>query len=125
MEQALIETILQVAATLLITLIGVLGAWLTAQIGKNKQLSGIANATEQVIRATQITVGELQQTVVDRLKDGGLKLSEQQIAELGRVLLKMTYAKLSTPTTDLLKAAAVDVDALITGAAEDWLSKIK
>ena len=125
MEQALIETILQVAATLLITLIGVLGAWLTAQIGKNKQLSGIASATEQVIQAAQLTVGELQQTVVDRLKDGGLKLSEQQIAELGRVLLKMTYAKLSAPTTDLLKAAAVDVDALITGAAEDWLSKIK
>lgn len=125
MEQAIYETILQIAATLAITLIGVFGAWLTAQIGKSKKLSNIEAATGQVIQAAQITVGELQQTVVDKLKAGGAKLTEQQIANLGRKMLTMTREKLSDPTIDLLNAAAVDVNALITGAGEDWINSIK
>jgi hypothetical protein len=125
MEQILYETLLQVAATLVLTLIGAFGAWLMAQIGKSKKLANIAGATEQVIRTAQITVGELKQTIVDNLKKDGTKLTEQQIAELGRGLLKLTYAKLSAPTVELLKAASVDIDALIVGAGEDWISSIK
>ncbi len=126
MEQALMETILQVVATLLITLIGVLGTWLTAQIAKNKQLAGIAAATDQVILAAQTTVGELQQTIVDKLKaNGGGKLSDEQIAVLGKALLDKTMEKLSLPTIQFLKSASVDIDALITGAGEAWIAKIK
>ena len=126
MNQAVLEVITQVAATLLITLIGVLGTWLTAQIAKKQQLAGIAAATEQIIQAAQITVGELQQTVVDKLKAaGGGKLSEEQIAELGQQLINKTYEKMSNPAFNLLLAARVDVEALITGAGEDWIAKIK
>ncbi len=126
MEQAIMETILQVVATLLITLIGVLGTCLTTQIAKNKQLAGIAAATDQVILAAQTTVGELQQTLVGKLKvAGGGKLSDAQIAALGKALLDKTMEKLSTPTIQLLKSAAVDINALITGTGEAWIAKIK
>ena len=126
MVQAIMETVLQVVATLLITLIGVLGTWLTAQIAKNKQLAGIAAATDQVILAAQTTVGELQQTLVDKLKaTGGGKLSDAQISALGKALLDKTMEKLSLPTIQFLKSASVDLDALITGAGEAWIAKIK
>lgn len=126
MEQAIMETVLQIAATLFITLIGVLGAWLTSKIAQKQQLAGIAAATGQVIQAAQMTVGELQQTVVDKLKaaNGG-KLTDAQIAELGEALLQKTYEKLSDPALKLLDAVAVDVDALIKGAGEEWIKKLK
>ena len=123
----IIEIGTQVAATLLITLIGVLGAWLTAQIGRSAKLKSINAAQQEVIAAAQITVGELQQTVVDGLKaaskDG--KLTKDEVATLGAKLLKLTKQKISKPTYDLLTAAAVDVNALIKGAGESWISGLK
>ncbi len=126
MSDTIVTVLVQVAATLLITLIGVLGTWLTAKIAKKQQLAGIAAATEQVIQAAQSTVGELQQTVVEKIKAaGGGKLTEAQIAELGELLKTKTMEKLSNPAITLLEAAAVDVQALICGAGENWLHKIK
>lgn len=120
------SSLVEIAAMLLITLIGVLGTWLTTKIAKKQELAGIAAATEQVIQAAQMTVGELQQTLVEKLKaTGGGKLSEAQIAELGEMLKAKTMEKLSNPALTLLTAAAVDVEALIRGAAESWLNKIK
>ncbi len=126
MSDTIVSVLVEVAATLLITLIGVLGTWLTAKIAKKQQLAGIAAATEQVIQAAQITVGELQQTVVEKIKAaGGGKLTEAQIAELGELLKKKTMEKLSNPVITLLEAAAVDVQALICGAGENCLNKLK
>jgi hypothetical protein len=127
MAQELITYGVQIAATLLITLIGVFGAWLTMKIGKSTHLENINAAQKEVIRAAKITVGELQQTVVDDLKaasqDG--KLTKEEISALGRQLIDMTVQKLSMPTYDLLKSASVDIEALITGAGESWISKLK
>ena len=126
MNEALITTVAQIVSAVCITLIGVVGAWLTAKIGKQQQLASVKAATEQVVEAAQLTVGELQQTVVEKLKAaGGGKLTEAQVAELGELLKAKTLQKLSTPVIDLLTAAAVDVQALITGAGEDWIGKIK
>ncbi len=127
MIETLAEYGIQVAATLLITLIGVFGAWLTMKIGKSTQLANINAAQKEVIRAAKITVGELQQTVVGDIKaareDG--KLTREEINTLGQQLIDMTVQKLSMPTYDLLKAAAVDIEAMITGAGESWISKLK
>ena len=127
MIETLAEYGIQVAATLLITLIGVLGAWLTVKIGKSTHLSNINTAQKEVIRAAKITVNELQQTVVDDIKaareDG--KLNREEINALGQQLIDMTVQKLSMPTYDLLKAAAVDIEAMITGAGESWICKLK
>ena len=118
---------LQVAATLLITLIGVLGTYLTLQLGKNANLKNINDAQKELIRAAKITVGELQQTTVSELKaaneDG--KLTQQEIAQLRHKLLDKTVEKLSTPAYALLTAASVDVEGLILGVGESWIERIK
>ena len=125
MEQAIIETGLQVVATLLTVLIGVLGTWLTLKLAKKQQLQNIERDTYQVMNAAQTTVGELQQTVVEALKKESGKLTREQIEMLGQQLLNKTYEKLSAPVLDLLDAAAVDVQALIQGAAEDLINRMK
>ena len=109
------------------TLIGVLGAWLFAQIGKSEKLRGIGAATNQVISAAQLTVGELQQTIVDKWKTEGVdgKLNADQIDSLGRALYDKTIDKLSAPALTLLASARVDINALITGAGEAWINAIK
>lgn len=127
MTQELITIGVQVAATLLITLIGVLGTWLTMKIGKSTHMDNINAAQKEVIRAAKITVGELQQTVVDNIKaanaDG--KLTKAEISALGRQLIDMTVQKLSMPTYTLLKSASVDIEAMITGVGESWINKLK
>ncbi len=118
---------LQVAATLLITLIGVLGTYLTLQLGKNANLNNINAAQKELIRAAKITVGELQQTVVSGYKaaneDG--KLTTKEIADLRMKLIDKTEEKLSAPAIALLEAASVDVEGLILGVGESWIERIK
>ena len=118
---------LQVASTLLITLIGVLGTYLSLQLGQNAKLKNINDAQKELIRVAKITVDELQQTVVSDLKaaheDG--KLTAQEIAQLREKLLEKTVEKLSASAYALLAAAAVDVEALILGAGESWIERIK
>lgn len=125
--ELLLDYGLQVAATLLITLIGVLGAYLTLQLGKTTKLNNIGEAQKELIRAAKITVGELQQTLVSDLKaaneDG--KLTQQEIAQLRVKLLDKTVEKLSAPAYALLSAASVDVDGLILGVGESWIERIK
>ncbi len=117
---------MQVAATLLMTLIGVLGTYLTLQLGKNANLKNINDAQKELIRAAKITVGELQQTVVEDLKaaneDG--KLTQQEIAQLRTELLEKTVEKLSGPAYALLSAASVDLEGLILGAGESWIERM-
>ena len=118
---------MQVVATLFITLIGVLGTYLTLQLGKNTNLKNINDAQKELIRAAKITVGELQQTLVADLKaaneDG--KLTQQEIAQLRAKLLDKTVEKLSAPAFALLSAASVDIQGLILGVGESWIERIK
>ncbi len=127
MVEIIMESIVQVVVTLILTLIGVLGTWLTLKIGKKEELAAINVAQQEVIRLAHLTVEELQQTLVEGLKaaheDG--KLTKEEIAALGEALLDGTIAKMSAPTAKLLAAAAVDTTALIQGAGEAWIAKLK
>ncbi|MEA4870045.1 MAG: hypothetical protein VB062_05355 [Christensenella sp.] len=118
---------MQIATTLLITLIGVLGTYLTLQLSKSAKLKNINDAQKELIRAAKITVGELQQTLVTDLKaaneDG--KLTQQEVAQLREKLLNKTTEKLSAPAYSLLAAASVDIEGLILGAGENWIERIK
>lgn len=118
--------VLDITATAATAMIGVAGAWALAKIGQNKNLANLNIAIGQVIDAAQQTVGELQQTVVGGLKaaasDG--KLTEAQIAELKRQLLRRTSEKLTAPVVQMLEAAKLDVNALIQGAAEDMINSM-
>ena len=123
----LIETGVEIVSAFFIALIGAFGAWLTVKLGKSAQLSSINKAQQEVILLARQTVGELQQTVVEHLKanskDG--KLTQEEIAQLGNELLDKTVAKMSSAAGTILTAAKVDVSALITGAAESWITTLK
>ena len=82
MENVIIETVVQIVATLLITLIGVLGTWLTAKIAKKHELANIAAATDEATKAAQTTVLELQQTTVEAMKAASRIAAEQGIADM-------------------------------------------
>ena len=127
MYEIIMETVVQIVATLLITLIGVLGAWLTAKLAKKTELTNINAATNEVVSAAQLTVLELQQTVVDGWKaasaDG--KLSQEEIAELGKMLIEKTMEKMSDSAKSLLTSAGVDITAIITGAGEAMIQNMK
>ena len=59
----------EIIATVVIAVIGVVGAWVTAKIGQKTQLTNIGQAITQVVQAAQLTVGELQQTTVNAWKE--------------------------------------------------------
>ena len=127
MNEIIIETAVQIIATLLLTLIGVLGTWLTMKIGKRQELQSIAAATNEATHAAQTVVLSLQQTVVDKLKaateDG--KLSEAEIDELNALLLEKALAQISEPAKNLLAAAGKDVTAIIEDAGEALIGQMK
>ena len=127
MDTVIIETAVSVLANLAVTLIGVLGAWLLMQISKSQKLSTINTAVDELTNAAEQTVLELQQTVVDDLKaasaDG--KLTKDEIEVLGKKLIDGALAKMSGSAMDVLKAANVDVNAIITGAGEALIARIK
>ncbi|MDO5456317.1 MAG: hypothetical protein Q4F25_05315 [Eubacteriales bacterium] len=126
-DTVIIETVVSVVANLAVTLIGVLGAWLLMQISKSQKLSTINTAVDELTGAAEQTVLELQQTVVDDLKaaskDG--KLTKDEIEVLGKKLIDGALAKMSGSAMDVLKAANVDVNAIITGAGEALIARIK
>lgn len=127
MMDVIIENAVAIVATLLMTLIGVLGTWLTAKLAKREELTNINAAQQEAIKAAQITVGELQQTLVEGLKasheDG--KLTKEEIEALGKMLVDNALKKMSASAIGVLNAAAVDITALIKGAGEDWIQKLK
>jgi hypothetical protein len=127
MNNVLIETVVSVAANLAITLIGVFGAWLMAQISRSQKLKTINAAVDELTTAAEVTVLELQQTVVDDLKasseDG--KLSKAEIADLGKKLLNGAIEKMSLSGINVLKAADVDINAIITGVGEALIASMK
>ena len=127
MNTVIIETIVSVLANLAITLIGVAGAWLVTQIAKTQQLNTINTAVGELTNAAEQTVWELQQTVVDGLKEAAAdgKLTQAEITDLGKKLLEGTLAKMSDSGINVLKAANVDINAIVTGAGEALIARIK
>ena len=135
MGQMFIQTAVEIIAeniigwivSVVVILIGAFGVWALKKIGKRAGLEGISTATDEVIKMAIITVGELQQTIVNDLKanaaDG--KLTKEEIVMLGEKLVEKTLEKMSQPVYNLLNAAGTDIIALIKGAGEDWINSLK
>lgn len=127
MEMVVIEVVVKVVVTLILTALSVLGAWLTAKIAQKKELENINIAKDEVINIAAMTVQELQQTVVEELKasaeDG--KLNTDEIKMLGTLLVEKSIEKMSAPTEALLRGAGVDLEKLIIGAGEAWIARMK
>jgi len=127
MKDFLIEQAVGITAYLLVTLIGLLGAWLSSKLAKKIELANIKAATDIVTTETITTVNELQQTTVDHLKaahkDG--KLTPEEIAMLGNALLEITESKLADSVKGLLVAAKIDLENLIRSQAESYINRMK
>jgi len=123
----MIDYSVRLAFTLLMTLIGVLGTWLGTLAAKNQKMQNTAQAIKELTESVKTTVGSLQQTVVDKLKEAheDHKLSEKEIYDLGVMLKEKAIEKLSQPTKEALEAAAVDVEMWITDTAENWINRLK
>ena len=123
----IIQYIAEIVAILVISAIGVLGSWLLNKMKQQKGLENITMATEQVIQAAQVTVRELQQTLVGNWKEQqeNGKLTAEQIVELKQKAIEITLKKLSEPTLKLLESAKIDVEIMITSAAEAYIDELK
>ena len=123
----IIQYVAEIVAILVISAIGVFGSWLLNKMKQQKGLENIAMATEQVIKAAQITVRELQQTLVGNWKEQqeNGKLTPEQIIELKQKAIEITLKKLSEPTLKLLESAKIDVEVMITSAAEAYIDELK
>lgn len=134
MADVIITEAVKIVAALLLMLIGVLGTWMTKQIAKGRELANdeqlltnISLAIDELILAAQQTVGELEQTSVKDMKAANLdgKLTDEEVTALGINLYNITTRKLSDPAKRLLEAASVDIQAMITSAAEDWINTLR
>lgn len=127
MADIIVENIVKLTAALLLMLIGVLGTYLTALVGRRTECARLQEAMASLTDAACMTVLELQQTTVEPLKaasaDG--KLSAGEIAELRLLLIEKTKEKLLPATLELINAAGADIEAMITGAAESMINRIK
>ena len=127
MNTVIIETVVSIVSNLVITLIGVAGAWLVVQIGKHQELKTINAAVGELTTAAETTVQELNQTVVEGLKEASAdgKLTKEEIQHLGKLLLEGTLAKMSNAGINVLKAANMDINAIIISAGEALIARIK
>ena len=127
MVEAMIEVVTAALFDLILAALTVLLAWIGSKIATNKKLVNINEAKKEADDAVFQTVAELQQTVVEGLKaaaeDG--KLTPEEISELSYQVLYKTLRKMSQPSIELLRAAGVDLEAYIQGAAEKWVASLK
>lgn len=121
-----IEQAIVIAARAIEAALAIAATWLLSKMRKRKELQNTQIALEILFDITRQTVGELQQTLVeDWKKEGGGKLNKRQIDRLGSELLRLVQEKLDTASKNLIEAAGMDITALITGAAEDWINTNK
>ena len=125
--QVIIQYVAEILGLLIITAIGILGAALLKKLNQNSKLGNISEATKQVIEATCETVRRLQQTLVDGWKEASPdhKLTPEQVVELKQKVVTITLEQLGQPILDLLAAAKIDVEAMITNAAESYINQLK
>ena len=131
METAITNTLIEVGTDLVGKLaywiVAALFAWVLAKIGKNKKLQNIAAAIGEVENAAKQTVLELQQTVVEGLKEASKdgKLTKNEISVLNGMLFDKTVEKVSEPSIKILEASKADMAAIITSAGEAAVYEIK
>ena len=120
------ELTVTIAARVLEAVLAIMGAWVLGKLGRHAELSNIREALETVIDTAVMTTGELQQTIVNRMKENNDgKLTREDIEWLQEELIQKTIEKLGAPVIQLIESAGMDLEAIIQGAAEDWLAEKK
>lgn len=127
MREVIIEVTVQVIGAIVMGVIGIMFAYIGKLIGQNKKLETISSAMNQLEGVVQNVVGELQQTMVEGLKDASVdgKLSNEDIYDLGKLLVQKAKEQLSNPAAATLEAAGIDIEGMIHSMAEAYIERIK
>lgn len=127
MKEFLIEQAAYIITTVVVTAIGVLGAWLTAKLSKYIQLKNVTSALETCLAMTQVTVGELQQKFVEEMKAANVdgKLTKEEISDLHSKLVTFTRDKLTPSIINVITAAGIDLNQFILDAGENFVQELK
>ena len=127
MREVIIEVLVQVIATVLLGTVSIAFAYAGKWMGQTKKLETVAAAMSQLEDVVQNVVGELQQTMVEGLKAASVdgKLSQEDIYDLGKLLVRKTSEQLSNPAASTLKAAGIDIENMIHSIAEAYIERIK
>lgn len=127
MKEILITQAAQIVSTLIVTLIGILAAWLTAKLNQHMQLKNLTAALDTCLKMTQVTVGELQQKFVEDMKianeDG--KLTKEEIKELNSSLITYTKEKMTPELINVIVNAGIDINKFILNAGENYIQEFK
>lgn len=123
----LIEQVVTTVARVLEALVLAYGAWALEKFGKNKKLQNLSLANQELCRIVKQTVRELNQTVVEKLKEKAPngKLTDAQIDDLKEQTYALVMAKADEATITLLTAAGIDLEALINGQCQAYLDVLK
>ncbi|MBO5970689.1 MAG: hypothetical protein J6S14_19620 [Clostridia bacterium] len=127
MREVFIEVAVQVIGAILMGIVGIVFAYIGKWMGQTKKLETVSAAMEQLEAVVKNVVGELQQTMVESLKDASVdgKLSQEDIYDLGKLLVAKANEQLSNPASETLKAAGIDIEAMIHSIAEAYIERIK
>jgi hypothetical protein len=127
MREVIIEVTVQVIGAIVMGVIGIMFAYIGKLIGQNKKLENISSAMNQLEGVVQSVVGELQQTMVEGLKEASVdgKLSNEDIYDLGRLLVQKATEQLSDPASATLEAAGIDIVSMIHSMAEAYIERVK
>lgn len=127
MKEILIEQAAQLVSTIVVTLIGLLAAWLSAKLNEHMKLKNLASALDTCLKMTQVTVGELQQKFVEGMKEANEdgKLTEEEIKELNSSLIVYTKEKMTPELINVIVSAGIDINKFIIDAGENYVQELK
>lgn len=127
MKEILIEQAAQLVSTIVVTLIGLLAAWLSAKLNEYMKLKNLASALDTCLKMTQVTVGELQQKLVEGMKEANEdgKLTEDEIKTLNSSLLAYTKQKMTPELINVIVSAGIDINKFILDAGEGYVQELK
>ena len=127
MKEILIEQAAQLVSTIVVTLIGLLAAWLSAKFNEHMKLKNLVSALDTCLKMTQVTVGELQQKFVEGMKEANEdgKLTEEEIKELNSSLIVYTKEKMTPELINVIVSAGIDINKFILDAGEGYVQELK
>lgn len=127
MREVIIEVAVQVIGAILLGIVSIAFAYIGKWMGKTKKLETVSAAMDELERTVKSVVGDLQQTLVDKLKEASEnhKLSTADIEYIGKELIQRVGSQLSVPAAQTLYAAGCDVESMVHSIAEAYIAKIK
>ncbi|MGI6315374.1 MAG: hypothetical protein ACOX17_01700 [Christensenellales bacterium] len=123
MTELLIGQLLEIAAAVVISMIGAAGTLLTAKMAESKKLRNTAEAMGILGEATRTAVLRLQQTTVEWMKEANAdgRLTDEEKRYLREELVRTTTATLTGPVLRTLTAGGADIREAIVNAGEAYI----